>query len=122
MENARYKRKTDFTPDGKVQESYSKTGHADQKNDLKVLVLYQVKRYITKLYKNHLTQLEDIQQEQLASVDKVRDLVTDDFIKMLDVMDAQKHGYYRKKTLDAGNETVREIEALLENFEFKLKK
>jgi hypothetical protein len=90
--------------------------------DLKNLLIYQIKRYVTKLYKNHLTNLEDIRQEHLASLEKVGGLVDEDFIKMIHFFDGQKAGYLRKKTLDSGNETIRDIENLLENFEFQLKK
>ena len=58
----------------------------------------------------------------MACLHKVGGLVDEDFIKMIHFFDSQKAGYLRKKTLDSGNETIRDIENLLENFDFKLKK
>jgi hypothetical protein len=75
-----------------------------------------------KLFKNQLTQLEDIQQENRSNLKRVEDLVSEDFIKMIDFLDEERYGYYRKRILDAGNEAAREIERLLENFEIQIKK
>ena len=119
MREIQYRKEVDFTG-GRVKESRKFKFTPDE--EIKALLLNQVKRAITKLFKSQLTQLEDLQQDHLSSLNKVEDLVSEDFIKMINFLDSEKYGYYRKKTLDAGNETIRELEALLDNFEIQLKK
>ncbi|MAH47103.1 hypothetical protein CMI37_14850 [Candidatus Pacearchaeota archaeon] len=124
MKEVLSREKTNFVDDKVVKtKKFDFTQNEKQEaEDLKNLLIYQIKRYVTKLYKNHLTNLEDIRQEHLACLHKVGGLVDEDFIKMIHFFDSQKAGYLRKKTLDSGNETIRDVENLLENFEFKLKK
>ena len=120
MKEIRQSRHVDFTPGGQIKESKEYKFTPDE--EIKELLVYQVGRIVTKLFKSQLTQLEDLKQDHLSALNKVEDLVSEDFIKMIDFLDEDKHAYFRKKTLDAGNETIREIEALLENFEIRLKK
>ena len=119
-EKHRYSESHDFTPGGKIKYTHQVDSAKD--DDLKALLVYQVRRTVTNLFKAHLTQLEDVQQEHQQSLKKVEDLVSEDFIHMIDWFDEEKHGYYRKKTLDKGNETIRDLENLLDNFEISLKK
>jgi len=120
MREVRYTKKVDFTPGGSVKESKEYKFTPDE--EIKDFLVKQIKRSITKLFKSQLTQLEDIQQDHLGSLSKVEDLVSEDFIKMINFLGPERYGYYRKKTLDSGNETIREIEALLDNFEIRLRK
>tara|TARA_Y100000588_G_C13769842_1_gene717725 strand:+ start:254 stop:616 length:363 start_codon:yes stop_codon:yes gene_type:complete len=120
MREVRYKKQVDFTPGGRVKESKEYKFTPDE--EIKELLSYQISRIITKLFKNQLTQLEDIQQEHHSTLKRVEDLVSEDFIKMIDFLNEERHGYYRKKILDSGNETIREIERLLESFEIRIKK
>jgi vesicle coat complex subunit len=118
---------------GKVKESKSvdfvnnrvKTStrvEATTDEDIRALLVYQIRRLVTNLYKDQLTLLEDIQQEHNSSLNRVKDLVSEDFIDLINFLDSDKYGYYRKKVLDSGNETSREIERLLENFEILLRR
>tara|TARA_Y100001938_G_scaffold19845_1_gene24896 strand:+ start:5848 stop:6213 length:366 start_codon:yes stop_codon:yes gene_type:complete len=116
----KYSETHDFTPGGKVK--YSHKVQSAPEEEIKALLLSQMRRAVTNLFKSQLTQLEDIQQEHKHSIKKVDDLVSEDFIRMIDFLDDEKLGYYRKKTLDKGNETIRDLERLLENFEISLKK
>ena len=120
MEKGKLKTQVDFTPGGKVRESHMRDFKAD--DDIKNLLQYQIKRAVINLFKSHLTHLEDLQQDHTSAINKVEGLVDEDFIKMVDWFSSEKHGYYRKKTLDSGNEAVRDLENLLENFEIRLKK
>jgi hypothetical protein len=120
MKEHRYSESHDFTPGGKVK--YSHVVRSKTEDEMQALLISQVRRTVTNLFKSQLTQLEDIQQEHQQSLKKVEDLVSEDFIKMIDFLDEEKLGYYRKKTLDRGNETIRDLERLLENFEISLKK
>ena len=120
-ETHRYSEAHDFTPGGKVKYSH-KVENPLGDDEIKSLLISQIRRTVTNLFKSQLTQLEDIQQEHKQSLRKVEDLVSEDFIKMIDFLNEEKLGYFRKKTLDRGNETIRDLERLLENFEITLKK
>ena len=73
MEREVCKRKVDFTPGGKATESRQIKFVHDE--DIKALLIYQVRRSVTKLFKSHLTNIEDIQQEHQSSLKKVEGLV-----------------------------------------------
>jgi len=120
MRNVRRKVEVDFTPGGSSKESHEFKFTPDE--EIKELLSYQISRTITKLFKHQLTLLEDIQQEHKSTLNRVDDLVSEDFIKMIDFLDEERYGYYRKKILDSGNETIRDVERLLESFEIQIKK
>ena len=120
MRKVREKLHVDFTPGGKIRTSKEYTTSPDE--EIKELLVHQITRIITKLFKNQLTLLEDVQSEHKSSLKRVEDLVSEDFIKMIDFLDGERYGHYRKKVLDSGNESIREIERLLESFEIKIKK
>ena len=62
---------------------------------------FQVNRKVTNLYKNFLFMVEDLYDSGEISEESFQRL--------------------RKRVLDYGNDTIREIEENLDNFEFKLK-
>jgi nucleoid-associated protein YejK len=62
---------------------------------------FQVNRKVTNLYKNFLFMVEDLYNSGEISEESFQRL--------------------RKRILDYGNDTIREIEENLDNFEFKLK-
>ena len=64
---------------------------------------FQVRRKVTNLYKNFLFILEDLQESEGTKISP----------------EAYKRG--RKRVLDYGNDTIREIEEDLSNFDIKLK-
>ena len=72
-----------------------------ESDKVKDFLQFQVRRKITNLYKNFLFILEDIKDKEYNSEE-----------------DYQRH---RKRVLDFGNDTIREIEETLERFDFKLK-
>ena len=115
-----YKKSVDFTPGGRSKESKIQRFVGD--DELKKLLVNQLKRVVVKLFKNQLIQLEDLQEEHRSNLKRVEDLVSEDFIKMIDFLDEERCGYYRKRILDSGNEAAREMERLLENFEIQIKK
>lgn len=63
--------------------------------DKKAYVNFHVKRKVTNLYKNMLFILEDLQQEEYNISDKV-------------------YSRMRKRILDTGNETIRELEDIVD--------
>ena len=51
----------------------------------------------------------------------VRDNMVKEFCESIDTFDNDKYNYIRKKTLDAGNDIVRELEQNLEKLEIRIK-
>lgn len=69
---------------------------------LREYVLFQFRRKITNLYKHCLFILEDAVNSHYN-------------------MDNESYQKYRKRILDHGNDTIREIEEELQKFDFNLK-
>jgi hypothetical protein len=72
-----------------------------ENDKVKDFLQFQVRRKITNLYKNFLFILEDIKDKEYNSEE-----------------DYQRH---RKRVLDFGNDTIREIEETLESLDIKIK-
>lgn len=87
-------------------------------NKLKELLEFQVNRNIINLYKSFLIILEDIQDEHRSNFDKLKDAIPEKntLISQADYWDESKMEYIRKKVLDQGNNTQREIIGQLEKF------
>lgn len=73
----------------------------DNGNKSKDFLRFQVNRKVTNLYKNFLFMVEDLYNSKEISEESFQRV--------------------RKRVLDYGNDTIREIEENMENFEFKLK-
>ena len=71
-------------------------------NGAKEFVRFQVHRKVTNLYKQFLFILEDLKEEG--------DNINDETFQRA-----------RKRVLDYGNDSIREIEETMERFDFKLK-
>jgi hypothetical protein len=81
---------------------------------LKEFLLFQIHRNITSLYKRYLNLIEDIQEEHVNMLNKLNSKIDQDTLKNVDYFDDNKYNYLRKKILDLGNETSREI---IKNFD-----
>ena len=81
---------------------------------LKEFLLFQIHRNITSLYKRYLNLIEDIQEEHINMLNKLNNKIDQETWKNLDYFDDNKYNYLRKKILDLGNETSREI---IKNFD-----
>ena len=81
---------------------------------LKEFLLFQVHRNITSLYKRYLNLIEDIQEEHINMLNKLNKKIDQETLKNIDYFDDNKYNYLRKKILDLGNETSREI---IKNFD-----
>ena len=89
---------------------------------LKEFLIFQVHRNITSLYKRYLNLIEDIQEEHVNMLNKLNSKVDQETLKNVDYFDDNKYNYLRKKILDLGNETVREITKNLELLNMEIKK
>ncbi|MBD35908.1 MAG: hypothetical protein CL512_03990 [Actinobacteria bacterium] len=71
------------------------------------------------LFKGFLMMLEDLQKEHQINFDKLRDSLPEDYdclIEQADYFCDEKLQHLRKRTLDIGNEAIRNMEGEIENF------
>ena len=85
----------------------------------KKLVLTESKRLMTKIFKHSLMVLEDIRYQHQEAIEGL-DLSPLE-IETLNYLDFTRYSLLRKRILDNGNEGVRDLENLLDNFDIKLK-
>ena len=81
---------------------------------LKDLLSFQIHRNIVNLYKRYLNLIEDLQEEHVNMLNKLNKKVDLETLKNVDYFDENKYNYIRKKILDLGNETAREIDKTLD--------
>lgn len=85
------------------------------KDNIREYILFQIHRNIVSLYKRYLNIVEDLQEEHINMLNKLNKKTDLETLKNVDYFDENRYNYLRKKILDLGNETIREIE---KNFEF----
>jgi len=88
---------------------------------VKKVLVNELRRTITKLFKGQLTLLEDLRYDFASSTKKHENEIGQAFLNSFNSLDFEHFSRLRKKTLDSGNETIRDIENILENFEVSLK-
>jgi polyhydroxyalkanoate synthesis regulator phasin len=93
----------------------------DNSDKVKEVLLFQVNRSIVNFYKNHLTMIEDLKREHQAMLKKVEKKTSKEFSESIDTFDNDKYNYIRKKTLDHGNDIIRELEQNLDKLEIRIK-
>ena len=94
---------------------------ANSSDKIKKLLLFQTNRCIVNFYKNHLSMLEGVQKEHTSMLKKVEQKTSKEFSENIDYFNDKKYNYLRKKTLDLGNDILRELENNLEMFEIRIK-
>ena len=92
--------------------------HSDQ---LKELLIFQINRGIVNLYKKYFLIIQDLKQEHEVLLDKVAQETSPDFPQKIDYFTEDKYNYIRKKILDAGNDSIRELEKTLEVIDVRFK-
>lgn len=90
--------------------------------NIKEILAFQVHRNIVNLYKRYLNLIEDLQEEHVNMLNKLNKKIDLETLKNVDYFDENKYNYIRKKILDLGNETIREISKNLEFFDNKNEK
>lgn len=96
-------------------------GNSSNEEKLKEYLVFQIHRNIVNLYKNHLILLEDVSVEHNQMMDKLKNHVAQETLDDVDYLSEKKYNYFRKKTLDIGNEAIREFERSIENLKITLK-
>jgi hypothetical protein len=84
-------------------------------NKVKDYVSFQIHKSLVNLYKRYLNLVEDIQEDHNSMIDKISSKIDQNTLKNVDYFDDNRYNYLRKKILDIGNETIRDIE---KNFDF----
>ena len=85
-------------------------------------LIFQIHRNIVNIYKQHLILLQDIHIEHEEMKKKLENHLDKKTIEDVDYLSPEKLKYYRKKTLDVGNEAIRDFERSVENLDIQFKK
>jgi len=84
------------------------------------LLKAESKRIVTKLFKCYLSSLEDIRYQHELSLERLKADLSPEQVEILNYLDFHRYSMLRKRVLDSGNETVRDLHNFLENFDMKL--
>ena len=97
-------------------------GGSSEDEKLKEYLTFQIHRNIVNIYKQHLILLQDIHIEHEEMKKKLENHLDKKTIEDVDYLSPEKLKYYRKKTLDVGNEAIRDFERSVENLDIQFKK
>ncbi len=92
-------------------------GYSQDDYVLKSEANFYARKHITYLFKNFLSLLETLQKEHNINFDKLDKSLPEEYQALIDManyFDQNRFAYYRKKTLDAGGEAIRNLEKDLE--------
>ena len=73
------------------------------------------KRMITKLFKHYLSSLEELRYQHQLAVDRLKGVFSPEQIEIINYLDFHRYSMIRKRVLDNGNETIRDLHNFLEN-------
>jgi hypothetical protein len=90
---------------------------------LKELLEFQINRNIINLYKSFLIMMEDMHDQHDNNFRKLKQALPEeiDLIDQADYWDDSRMDYLRKKILDKGNDSLREIISQIEQFNLTTK-
>ena len=89
------------------------------------LLEFQLYRNITKLYKDFLEMVEALSHDHDQEFKKLKESLPkeySDILRQAEYLDDGRLNYLRKKILDKGNDTRREIIEYMQNFDIFFKK
>ena len=89
---------------------------------VKNFIVFQHARNTTNLYKTHLSIIRDIYEDHALMLKKLENYIPREALENLNYLTNDKYNYIRKKTLDIGNEAIRDFEKNMEKLEVSLKK
>jgi len=93
-----------------------------EQEKIEKMVNAESRRLVTKIFKFSLMVLEDLRQDHLHALDKLKKHeLSEAQLEILNYLDYHKYSLLRKRILDNGNESVRDLQNLLDYFEFNLK-
>jgi hypothetical protein len=85
-----------------------------------VLLNSEIRKSITRIFKQYLASLEDLQYTHTIAVDKLRNHISPEHLELLNYLDDDHYSLVRKRVLDSGNEAMRDLSDLLDNFDISL--
>ena len=85
----------------------------------KALLEAQLKRIITRLFKDFLVIADDIRQDHLATLADMKGFPEEVKLRW-NYLDLGKYSRIRKRVLDQGNDAVREMQTVLDSFGISL--
>lgn len=88
------------------------------------LLRFQLRRETTVLFKQQLEILEDLKEEHYNALQKLIDNLPEPYKKYVNLADYftdEKFNTLRKRTLQRGNDTIRNMETIVNDFDIKLK-
>ena len=83
-------------------------------NPVRDIISFQIHRNITNLYKKYFEISEDLLEEHRLFIARLKNLDDTSKVDSIDYFTEEKYNNIRKKILDAGNDSIREIEKALE--------
>jgi len=81
----------------------------------------EIRKSITRIFKHYLGALEDIQYTHTIAIEKLRSKLSPEDLAVLNYLNDDHYSLVRKRVLDSGNESMRDLSDLLENFDISLK-
>lgn len=96
--------------------------HMSDGERFKEYLIFQIHRNIVNLYKSHLLIVEDLRKDHNIMLRKLQENLPKEYVENINYFDDEKYDYIRKKTLDIGNNAIRDFENNIENLEVSLKK
>ena len=90
-------------------------------DEIKKVILFQLRRNIVVFYKSYLSILEDIGKDHDIMRKRIEEHLPEEFLDNVDYLNREKYNYIRKKILDGGNEVYRELESSLKLLNFSIK-
>ena len=90
-------------------------------NPVRDIISFQIHRNITNLYKKYFEISEDLLEEHRLFIARLKNLDDTSKVDSIDYFTEEKYNNIRKKILDAGNDSIREIEKALEFVNIKIK-
>lgn len=88
---------------------------------VKSFIVFQHARNTTNLYKAHLGIIRDIYEDHAVMLKKLENYIPQEALDNLNYLTDDKYNYIRKKTLDIGNEAIRDFEKNMEKVQVSLK-
>jgi hypothetical protein len=80
----------------------------------------QIKRIVVSLFKDFLAILQDVQQDNLFNISTLSKQFPPEFVDKINILDLPKYSRLRKRILDKSNDSLREIETLINSFDVRL--
>lgn len=93
-------------------------------DDASDVLRFQHERITKNLFKKFLVILEDVESEHNTALGKLYNSLPEaykPFVELADYLDEDKVKALRKKVLDSGGDACRELDALVDQFNIKLK-